>query len=90
MSTDMTGQVKAVATPILKVGMLRLPTGISAGSESGLTHKGREQAVGIVVEQRLEVQILRGFQRTVEQCYFVEVEVVRIERFLRTHGLRRG
>ena len=55
------------------------PVGILARGEPCLAHKGGEQAVGVVAEEQLVVDLHGGLQWAVEECDLFEVEMFGID-----------
>jgi len=79
MTSDMPGEVETAATPVLKVGMLRQPAGIDPATEAGLTDKRGEQTVDIILHEMPDVEIHRRLERTVQERYLTEIEMMGIE-----------
>ena len=81
----MSAEVEAgIAAPVLEVGVLLLPLvvgtlRVGSGRESCLPYEGRQKAVGVVLEQHVDVLVLCGLERSVEQCYLLQVEMLRIK-----------
>ena len=90
VAAHVSGEVKAVAAPVLEVGMKHQPIGVASGGEPGLTDEWREQTVCIVVEEHLNVEVHGALHGTVEQRDLAEVEMMGVELLLRQTFCRRG
>ena len=56
--------------------------GLGLRFQSCLLAVGSQQSVAVVLQQGLDVQVARFLQRTVQQVYVVEGELISIELFL--------
>ena len=87
-------QTETAAAPILMVGMLLFPLVIAAlrvggGRKPRLTHERCQQAVGIIAEKQLDVEILSGLERTVQEGHFFQIEMLGINLRLRNSRSRK-
>ena len=47
-------------------------------AQSRLADKGGEQSVNIILQEQIDVGVHGSLKRTVEQCYFPQIEMLRI------------
>ena len=80
MPAHMSLKVETVVTPVGERGMLGDPlvvgTLLVGGvAQTSLTHIGCEEAVCVILEQCLEIEVHGGLHRSVKQGDLIEVEV---------------
>ena len=80
------GEGSEVVAADVSVKTVPVGVGLALRLKAGLLAVGGEQAVDVVLEQRLDVEVAGMFQHAVEQCHVTQIELVVIEVFLCLHG----
>ena len=81
-----------IAAPVLEVGMALLPLvvgalGVGGSREACLAYEGRQQSVGVILQQHVDVLVLRRPERAVGQGHLMQREVLGVEVGLCLGGL---
>ena len=93
MTSDMPVEIEAGVTPVGEGGMLALPFvvgtgGVGGGGQARLSDIWCEEAVHIILQQCVDVEVHRCFHGTIEQGHLLQVEMLGVEFGLRGNGQR--